>query len=591
MTSEPGWTRRFTATAIGFPSWSSAAPDRLALISNRSGSSQVWAHDLADASWRQVSDEPVGVESVHVLPDGRICWWRDATGGERGHALAVPFEGGEPATLVRDLPDGWPMGISFVGDRIALGLEAGGIYGVYVADPGAPARKLYELKGPAGVGRMWPDGGGLSSDGRLVCVRHTEHGDILHEALRVLDADSGETVGDLVDEGRNLDPGTWSPVPGDHRLAVTSELGEFERPAIWDLDTGERRDLAVDLPGGVFPVDWWPDGSALLVRHEHHGRAQLHRLDVAGGALSMVADPGGNIGEAAVRPDGEVWYETSDSVRPNRVLADAGREVLTSPDEPPPAGRAYRSVFTPNPHGEEIQSFLVTPEGAGPFPTVLSVHGGPEWHERDAFDPEVQAFVDEGYAVLLVNYRGSTGYGSRFRLALIGDVCFTETEDLLACLDAQIAAGVVDPERVFWHGWSWGGCLACFNAGMHPDRWRAIFAGIPAGDFVAAHWASAPELQAWDDAVYGGSPTEVPESYARSDPMTTAANVTAPVLIIAGRNDPRCPPEGVDPWVDAVRAAGAIVEVDYYPEGHHTNAVAAQVDHQRRILEFFARYR
>src|SRR5205823_9722584 len=58
-------------------------------------------------------------------------------------------------------------------------------------------------------------------------------------------------------------------------------------------------------------------------------------------------------------------------------------------------------------------------------------------------------------------------------------------------------------------GWSWGGCLACFNAGVHPDRWRAIFAGIPSGDFVAAHHACAPELQAWDDAVYGGSPEEV----------------------------------------------------------------------------------
>ena len=78
-------------------------------------------------------------------------------------------------------------------------------------------------------------------------------------------------------------------------------------------------------------------------------------------------------------------------------------------------------------------------------------------------------------------------------------------------LDALVADGTTDPDRVFWSGWSWGGCLACFNAGMHPERWRAIFAGIPAGDFVAAHWASAPELQAWDDAVYGGTPEQVPD--------------------------------------------------------------------------------
>ena len=65
----------------------------------------------------------------------------------------------------------------------------------------------------------------------------------------------------------------------------------------------------------------------------------------------------------------------------------------------------------------------------------MSVHGGPEWHERDRFDAEIQAFVDAGYAVALVNYRGSTGYGIEFREALIGNPCLPETEDVLACLD------------------------------------------------------------------------------------------------------------------------------------------------------------
>ena len=586
------WIRRFTATSLGFPRWSTAFPDRLALVTNRSGSWQGWAHDLTDGGWRQVTHEPVGVETVHVLPDGRICWWQDATGDERGRAVAVPFEGGDPAPLVDDVPHGWPTGLSAVDHRVALGVETGGVYRAYVADPGRPARVVYEGPTAAGVGRAYPEGsGGLSADGRLVCIRHTEHGDILHHALRVLDPDSGATVGDLLDPGRNLDAAVWSPVPGDQRLLFTSELGPFERPAIWDLSSGGRRDLGSNLPGGLFPVAWWPDGSGVLVRHEHEGYGQLFRLDPGSGALDLIVDPRGDIGDAAVRPDGEVWFQASDSVNAPRILRADGREALANPDEPPPPGRPFRPYFFANPHGESIQSFVVTPDGDGPFPTVMAVHGGPEWHERDRFDPEAQAFVDAGYAVILINYRGSTGYGTRFRESLIGNVCFTETEDILACLDALQEEGVVDPERVFWHGWSWGGCLGCFNAGTHPDRWRAIFVGIPAGDFVGAHWASAPELQAWDDAVYGGSPDDVPDRYRRSDPMTYVQNVRAPVLVIAGKNDPRCPPEGVTPWVDAVLARGVPIEVEFYPEGHHTNAMDGQVHHMRLILDFFDRYR
>jgi dipeptidyl aminopeptidase/acylaminoacyl peptidase len=235
--------------------------------------------------------------------------------------------------------------------------------------------------------------------------------------------------------------------------------------------------------------------------------------------------------------------------------------------------------------------FLATPNGEGPFPTVCNIHGGPEWHERDRFDTETQAFVDNGYAVAVINYRGSTGYGIEFREALLGNPCFTETEDILACVDQLVADGITDPDRVFWNGWSWGGCLACFNAGTQPDRWRAIFAGIPAGDFVAAHWASAPELQAWDEAVYGGDPDQVPDAYARSDPMTYVDAVRAPILVIAGEADPRCPIEGVTPWVDALTARNHPVEVELYPEGHHTNSMEGQVHHMQLVLDFFDRYR
>jgi dienelactone hydrolase len=592
MTEAPSWVRRFTATSIGFPSWADREPHRLALITNRSGSWQVWAHDLGDGSWRQISDEPVGVEVAWVLPGGRIAWWRDTTGDERGALVAAPFGGGEAARVFPDLPEGWLMGLSFEADRAAISIEVDGSYRTYVTEPDGSTRELVTFERAAGVGSLYPTAsGGLSSDGTLACLQHAEHGDILHAAMRVFDVSTGEVAADLEDKGRNLAPVTWSPIRGDQRLAFTSEQGPFERPAIWDVGAGSRRDLELDLPGGASPIEWFPDASALLVHHDSEGTSQLLRVDVETSAITPLTELAGDILGARIRPDGAIWYSISDSVRPTRILDTGGRTVLESPDEAPPPGRRYASRYATNPSGDRIHMFVVTPEGDGPFPTVCNIHGGPEWHESDRFDTETQAFVDNGYAVAVINYRGSTGYGIEFREALLGNACFTETEDILACVDQLVADGVTDPDRLFWNGWSWGGCLACFNAGTQPDRWRAIFAGIPAGDFVAAHWASAPELQAWDEAVYGGTPDQVPDAYARSDPMTYVDAVRAPILVIAGESDPRCPIEGVTPWVDALRARNHPVEVELYPEGHHTNSMDGLVHHMQLVLDFFDRYR
>ena len=584
---EPDWIQRFTATDLRFPSWNASTPDRLALVTNRGGSSQAWAHDRTDGSWRQASDEPVGVDELAwMLPDGRVAWWHDATGAERGRLVAAPFAGGDAVPVFPELPDGWLMGLSFAAGRSAIGLEVDGMYRIFVIDADGTTRELATFKQAAGVGGAWGSTrGGLSIDGGLLCIAHGEHGDILHNALRVLDAETGATVADLEDPGRNLESTVWTT---DHRVIFTSELGANERPAIWEPHTGARRDIAVELPGAVFPVDRFEDGS-LLARHEFEAAGQLLRLR-EDGSFDALTPLHGDIDEAAVRADGEVWYRYSDPVTPPQTRNTKGGVVVVSPDPAPPAGRLYESRFARNPAGDRIQMLVVTPLGEGPFKTVVDIHGGPGWHERNRFDPEAQAFVDHGYAVAAINYRGSTGYGIAFREALIGRVCLTESEDILACVDALIADGTTDPDHVYWSGWSWGGCLACFHAGAHPDRFRAIFAGIPAGDFIAAHWASAPELQAWDDAAYRGTPDEVPESYRQSDPMTYVDGVRSPVLIIAGEHDPRCPMEGITPWVDAVRAHGGEVEVRTYGTGHHANDSSQQVQHMRSVLDFFEKH-
>ena len=580
MSEAPAWKRRFTAPTIRFPHWASGAPERLAYVSNEHGSLQAWSHDLDTGERRRLSDEHVGVEEALVTPDGsRVAWWQDATGNEHGRWVAAPFEGGEPAPFVAGVPDAWNMGMDAVGEVTAVGLSLDdGTYAVHIETGGRPARELYRHERPAGVAIEWESGrGGLSADASLVCVRHAERGDIEHYALRALETWSGATAGEQWDQGLNLLPGAWSPVAGDQRLVIRHEREGYERPAIWDLAGGKRRDLAVDLPGAVEPLGWWPDASAILVLHDHEGRHRLYRLDPMSGALELVVDPEGTVSGAAVRPDGSVWYRGESGAHAARILSTAGGEVVTADGERAPEGHRYRSLRFENSKGESIHGFLATPPGEGPHPVVLSVHGGPNWHWRDAFDPMTQAFVDHGFAVAMVNYRGSTGYGTEFREALKGNIGFPETEDTLAALDSLVAEGVADPTRVFIEGFSWGGYITLLALGLHPNRFRGGIAGIPVGDYVAAHYECSPPLREWDLATLGGSPAELPELYHERNPMTYVDRVRAPVLVIAGMNDSRCPIGQVMAWVTARRGHGGRVDLHLYDSGHHAMAIDEQV--------------
>jgi dienelactone hydrolase len=582
------WRRRLTAPTVGVVDWSASRPDRLAVVSTESGVSQAWSWDLRSDSRRQASAEGVGAEEAHITPDGKgVVWWLDPQGDERGRWMVTPFDGGSATSLFPGLPDMWMSGLSLVADSVAAGFADEDSYMVVVRHGSEPTREIYRHEQPAGAGQDWPQGpGGLSADAAMVAIWHSESSNIENPAVRVLDARTGEPIGEVADEGMAVVTAGWSPVPGDERLVVLREVGGFVRPWMWSPRDGDPVQLDVDVSGSVTLADWYPDADALLLHRDHDATHGLLRLDLEEGALDVLVEPGGTIGGAGVRPDGSVWFRHEDGTRPPAWRdAATGAQVLDLGDAPP-AGRRWEQLWFENPAGIRIQGWFMRPEGEPPFPTIVSVHGGPNYHNTDAYEPRRQAFADEGYAVLLVNYRGSTGYGRGFRQALYGDIGFPESEDINAGLDDAISRGLVDAERVFLEGWSWGGYLATLNAGLHPERWRGVIAGIPVGDLVASHYESAPALQAWDVAVMGGSPMEVPELYRERNPMTYVDRVRAPMLMIAGEHDSRCPLGQVMTYAHALRVRGGEVDVHLYPGGHHANDVDEQIRHVELMLRF-----
>jgi dipeptidyl aminopeptidase/acylaminoacyl peptidase len=589
------WERRFRAPVSFLPEWSPRAPGRAVYASNESGIWQVHAWDVETGDRRCVTDESVGVVDGTPTLDGEgVLWFQDETGSEAGRWVVQPFGGGETKPFLDGVPYGWDGGLAQAPSIVAAGISNKNGFGVYVSLDGGPAREIYRSNESVRIGSVDQGGfllGGLSADGALLCLEHAEHGDLIHPALRVLDPRTGATVGEQLDEGMSLEAKCWSPVPGDQRLAIEHEREGDERPAIWDLTTGVRQDLELEADGPVFVADWWPDGSALLLVNRREGRDRLLRYDLASGESEVVFDRSGFIWKARVRPDGSVWLLHELGHRRRLVVDEEGAEVLQLQGEESPAGRPYESWHFANPHGQRVHGFYVTPaDSGGPFPIVMLVHGGPTWLDTDRWQPDVQALVDAGFAVAMVNYRGSIGYGREWRDVLIGDIGGPELEDVNAGLRNLVDQGIADPERAVVAGYSWGGYVTLLELGKHPDLWRCGVAGVPIGDYAAGYEDLSPLLQAYDRALLGGKePKDMPELMADRSPINFADDVRAPVLFIIGENDSRCPIRQAMLYVEKLAARDHPHEVYVFATGHGSFDVDERVRQVRMVLEFLAR--
>jgi dipeptidyl aminopeptidase/acylaminoacyl peptidase len=589
------WERRLRAPISFLPEWSPYAPDRCVYASNEGGVWQLYAWEPTTGERRQVTDSVVGVIDGAPTIDGKgILWFEDETGDESGRWVVQPFTGGETQAFLEGVPDGWSEGLAQAPGIVAAGVSDLEGFAIHVSLGGGPAVEVYRSAEAVRIGSADQYGfcrGGLSADGSLLCVEHAEHGDLIHSALRVIDPRSGMTVGEQLDQGMSVVAKCWAPVPGDQRLAFDHEREGQARPAVWDLSTGERRDFQLDLAGEVRVLDWWPDGSALLLKHLVEGSHRLLRFQLATGELQTVPTEPGVIWNARVRPDGQVWLLHEQGHRQRRVVDNSGAEVLPLQGEPSPAARAYQSWHFVNPGGERVHGFYVTPDDSGgPFPVMMFVHGGPTWLDMDRWQPEVQAFVDVGFAVGLVNYRGSTGYGSEWRDALIGNIGGPELEDVNAGLRDLVERGIADPERAVIAGYSWGGYVTLLELGKHPELWLCGVAGVPVGDYEAGYEDLSPLLQAYDRALLGGAPSDLPELMRDRNPINFADGVRVPVFFMIGENDSRCPYRQAMLYVDKLAARDHPHDVYVFPTGHSPFDVDEKARQIEKILDFLGQH-
>lgn len=582
MANDDLWIERYRASSVTLPMWARDVPERCAYASNATGVWQVYAWDRETGAHRQVTDRPKGTAISEIDPAGHYIWWfADNDGDETGLWMRQPFSGGADRIAVPGLEPSYRAGL-VLGKNVAVIGRSGkdGVI-VHVSSEGAEPFAIYRHRNVA-FARA------LSHDDTLIAIEHSEHGDMKHPAVRVMDS-AGHTVGELYDgPGKGLRPVRFAPVAGDTRLLVSHERRGRPELLVWDPVAGSKQELELDLKGDLV-ADWFCDAQSLLVTSSHHARDHLFRYDLTSRALAGIDSPRGSIAGARPRPDGTVWFSWSSFAEPPRIRSTDGDVVLAPPGPLAPGSVTLRDEWVPGPGGD-VHALVAQPTEEGPFPTVFEVHGGPIHPFTDAFDPGAAAWVDRGCAVIFVNYRGSDGYGSAWRDALHERIGFIETEDISAVRQWAIETGLADPDKLVIAGASWGGYLALFGLGTQPDDWAAGIAAVPI--------ASSPE--AWEDAteilkeshacLFGGTPTEVPERYHASSPLTYIEDVRVPVLIIAGENDPRCPIRQIEIYVERLRILRKSHEVYRFDAGHGSYVKDERIAQRKTGLDFIRKH-
>jgi dipeptidyl aminopeptidase/acylaminoacyl peptidase len=217
---------------------------------------------------------------------------------------------------------------------------------------------------------------------------------------------------------------------------------------------------------------------------------------------------------------------------------------------------------------------------------IVYVHGGPTSQTVNSFNRFIQHIVNQGYIVIAPNYRGSTGYGKDFQHANLFDMGGGDLQDVLAATDFLKATGYPDPKKLAVMGGSYGGYMTMMAVTKAPELWAA---GVPIVPFV--NWFTEmqnedPVLQQSDRATMG-DPEKNPDLFRDRSPIFFVDRIKAPLLLLAGGHDPRCPKEETIQVVDAIKKRGGVADYKIYEnEGHGFAKVENQIDAYQRVTNF-----
>jgi dipeptidyl aminopeptidase/acylaminoacyl peptidase/CubicO group peptidase (beta-lactamase class C family) len=360
------------------------------------------------------------------------------------------------------------------------------------------------------------------------------------------------------------------------------------------------------MPGGPAypgaPPQLAVDGGSVLFCARDRGCTHLYTTSVHSGEIQTALGGAGRVvsGASVVGDTAAVVVATPTSYGEIVTLdLSTGRETRRTNH-----GATEVALFERQPRsftisdGTAVEGWLLRdPSVTGPTPLLLDIHGGPHgaWNgAADAVHVYHQVLAARGWTVLVVNPRGSDGYGEQFYKAAVGAWGGADAPDFLEALDALVAEGVADPRRLAVTGYSYGGYMTCYLTSQD-HRFAAAAAGGVVVDLTSAagtsdigHMLAALELgiTAWA----GGAR----DRYHAMSPLSRVDNVTTPMLIQHGGSDLRCPVGQAEQWHTALRERGVPAQLVLYPHASHLFIVdgppSQRIDWNQRIVDWVQQY-
>ena len=455
------------------PKWS---PDGkyLAFLSSRPGKAkgnQVWLMDRRGGEARQLTDTKNRLQDFIWSPDSKSL------------ALTMqeldepPVEDGKPPAKPK------PIVLDRYGFKrdVAGYLSAKHASKIYLFDIESKKTEEVTKDNHDENAAAWsPDGKWIAFVGK----REPEADRNNNTDIWVVEAKAGSTPRKLTSFPGPDNAPVWSPDSKQIAYIQGSDpkLSAYNQPklAVLSIDGGASRLLTAALDRGVSSQRFTPDGTSLQFLIDDDQSTYLGRVSVKGGSVERMTTGGRSLrGLSGAQGCLATLHSTESTVGEVHVFDNGSLRKLTSHNDKFLAelkfGATETVSFKTN-DGNEAHGLLLKPvdyQAGQLYPLLLRIHGGPNGQDQYGFSFERQIFAAHGYAVLAVNYRGSSGRGQEYQKAISGDWGNKEVIDLLAGVDHVLKMGFVDPERLGIGGWSYGGILTDYTIATAPDKFKA----------------------------------------------------------------------------------------------------------------------